>query len=138
MSKLKTKKRKDSSRLTYKENNVVNFSEAEIERLFIEYRNTIETCKLINEDTLQLTSKMLKNTWFLKNCYNYINISHLNNGNESIKVHDQFQTYTLRESFRSISSHDCYKVRNLNYKNTDMGRLFSMIENGESNYIKIS
>jgi len=138
MSKLKTKKRKDSSRLTCKENNVVNFSEAEIERLFIEYRNTIKTCKLINQDTLELTSKMLKNTWFLKNYQNYILIQHLNNGNESVKVHDQFQTYTLREAFRSVSSHDVYVAKNLNYRNTDMGKLFSMIESGQSNYIKIS
>lgn len=131
-------KHKGANRLNFKDTNTVNFDTEEIEKLFKEYKNTIATYKMINSNTIEITSKLLKNTWFFYNLGNYIEIKHLNSGNEGIKVHSQFETYTLKEAFRTVALHDSYKSFQLNYRNTDMGRMFNLIENGETKYVKIS
>ena len=131
-------KYKGSSRLTYRDTNIVSFTLEEINKLVKEYKNTISECKIINENKIQLTSKLLKNIWFLENHENYIQIQHLNNGDLSVRTHAQFETYTLSEAFRSVSSHDIYKSDHLDYKKTDMGKLFELLKNGGTKFVKIS
>ena len=132
-------KDKGASRLTYKDSNVVmDFNEEEINKLALEYRNTIATYKIINATTIEVTSKLLKNIWFLENHENFIAIKHMNNGEQSVRTHSQFETYTLRESFRTIATHDCYKSAQLDYRKTDMGKLFELISKGQQKIVKLS
>lgn len=132
-------KNKNASNLTYKDFNTVNFSEEEINKLVEQYGFK---CSIISTDTLQIINSRAHTTWFCVNHENkFLELRHKNAGDENIHSHFQSNHYQLNHVFESIKNHDGYVSFNLDYRNTDMGKLFGMIEgsqNNKSKYIKIS
>jgi hypothetical protein len=138
-SKKETLPRKGSgNRLVHGKNNKVDFSLDIINELIKKYKNVIVSYSLVNENTIQVQSKLM-NTWFIINEGSFILLKHRSKGESSIKLHTQSEHYTLDHAFYSIGTHDCYKANKCSdYRSSRIGKLFSLVEKGQTKHIKIN
>ena len=129
-------KHNNASRLTYRDSNVVmDFNEEEINKLASLYKFE---CNLINDTTLQIKNNKAHTIWFCVNHGNFLELQHKNKGDKSIHSHFQSNHYQLDHVFQSVGSHDCYVSRFSDYRNTGIGKLFGLLESGNTKYIKLS
>jgi len=139
MNKLKrmgNNKGSSKSNLKYREGNTVDFNLINITRVAKIYNLEI---KQINDSTVQIINNKRKSVWFMFNHDNkYLELRHKNQGAENIHSHHQRDFYDVEFCLKSIVTHECYKENNSDYRNTGIGRMFSMIENNKQKYIKIS
>jgi len=131
----KDKSRGKNTVLKYREGNVVDFDINHIIRIANIYHFDI---KQINEGTVQIINNKRKSTWFLFNRNTYLELRHKNQGSDNIHSHHQKDFYDVDFCMRSIATHECFKDNNLDYRNSGIGRMFNLIEQGKSKYVKIS
>jgi len=131
----KDKSRGKNTVLKYREGNVVDFDINHIIRIASLYKLQV---KQINKDTVEITNDKTKSCWYAENLQSHIRFLHKNQGSANIHSHFQKDFYDIDYMCRSISSHDIYKINSQNYRNSGLGKLFSLLESGEQKYIKIS
>lgn len=120
--------------LKYREGNVVDFNIENIIKVAEVYKLEV---KQINDITVQIVNNKTKSYWFAVNRKNFIELRHKNQGSDNIHSHHQRDFYDIEFMLKSIATHDMFKINCSDYRNSGIGKMFEMIQNGKSKYIKI-